>query len=491
NRIMAAQMIAQGQSAEAETARQHLDKLQKKYKSGDFKSDIERLSKDMLDWAVSRFKLQSFVPRFTEDLVTAGQAYYQVKVEQKGKKPLIRVLNPLNLYYTKSPDTKWIKDCDRVVYKERIPVTEVWTLYGHRMTKKDQDRFMENWGKYIVGSEMEILDYAFGSVERTIDFGIQKGIEIPMIDVSYVEWKANTRVVVREPDPELEPVVDGDMDVKLSRLKTRYKFRLDRFEGVRIGEDIYVNAGESKFVVRDPDDPSNVSLTVNGLCYNDRHGEPYSLVLKTKDVADKIDILHYHAENLLALSGTKAIMVNFPDIPVWLDKNHMKRLMKWLGLVKQGVALVDLSQESGGAGRFNNMGDADLEMSQAIITIWDMIDRLEAIAYKVTGVSRQAVGSITQNDGKGTSEIAIQGTQVVTAPLFFTLDELVEEFLTDVVNACRIAYSEGLQGKIVLGAEGQRIFSIKKDKFKLIHFNVNVNGDGSEERDIDTIKAMA
>lgn len=491
NRILAAQMVAQGQSSEAESARQHLDRLQRKYKSGDFKSDIEKLSKDMLDWAVNRFKLQSFVPRFAEDLITAGQAYYQVKVEQVGKKPLIRVLNPLNLYYTKSPDTRWIRDCDRVVYKERMPVTEVWTLYGHRMTKPDQERFMENWGKYIVGSDMEIMDYAFGSLERTIDFNIQKGIEIPMIDVSYVEWKANTRVVVREPDPDMEPVVDSDMDVKLSRLRTRYKFQLDRYEGVRIGEDIYVNAGESKFVVRDPDDPSDVKLTINGLCYNDRNGEPYSLVLKTKDIADKIDILHYHAENLLALSGTKAIMVNFPDIPVWLDANHMKRLMKWLGLVKQGVALVDMSQEGNGSGKFSNMGDADLEMSQAIITIWDMIDRLEAIAYKVTGVSRQSVGSITQNDGKGTSEIAIQGTQVVTAPLFYTLDEIVEEFLTDVVNACRIAYSEGLQGKIVLGHEGQKIFSIKKDQFKLVHFNVHVNGDGTEERDIEEIKLIA
>lgn len=489
NQIKAATIMASGMdSPETVRAKEYLATLEKKYKNGNFKSDIEKYAQDMTDWMIRRFKVKPKGIEIMNDLVTAGQAYYQVKVVQIGKKPLARVINPLNLWYTKSTETKWVKDGERIVYKERIPVTEAWTLYGHKMTEKDQKRFIENWGKYIVGSDIEILDYDFGTVESRHDFFVQKGIEIPMIDISYVEWKANTRVLIEE---EEEAEVDGVTAERIVSRKKRYKYRLDRFEGTRIGEDIYAGMGRSKFVVRDPDDKCNVPLTFNGACYNDRNGEAYSLVLKTDSIAEKIDILHYHAENLLAISGTKAIQVNFADLPTWLGENHMQRLMKWLGLVKQGVAVVDLSQTGQGVGKFANTGDVDLSMSNAILSIFQMLEHLEATAYKVTGVSRQAVGNINQNDGKGTSQIAISGTEVVTAPLFALYDEIMEAFMTDLLNACRIAYKDGLQGMLVLGEAGQRIFSIKSGQFNLAHFNVHLNGDGTTQRDIDSVKEMA
>lgn len=488
NKIKAATMMAQGQQPENIRAQEYLDRIKKKYESGNFKADIEIYAKDMLDWSIQRFKIKSNLVTFMEDLVAAGQCYYQVKVQELGKKPLIRTLNPLNVFYTKNAETKLVKNLDRIVVKDRVPVSVIWTLYGHKMTEDDQEKFLKNFGQYIIDSDLEILDYKFGTVHADMQTYLQKGLEIPLMDISYVEWKANTRVPMIEFE---ESSVEGDVAEAIANRKTRYKYRLDRFEGTRIGEDIYVDAGKSKFVVRDPDDPSNVDLTINGICYNDRNGEPYSLVLKTKDISDKIDILHYHAENLLAISGTRAIMVNFPDIPAWMGSNPTERIMKWLGYLKQGIGIVDYSQVGNGVGKFSQSSDVDLSMSNAILSIFTMLEHLEGTAYKVTGVPRQAVGEITQNDGKGTSEIALQGSDIVTAPLFACFDEIVEAFLTDIVNACRIAYSEGVQGAIILGEEGQRIFSIKKGQFNLAHMNVHINGDGTEQRDLDSVKEVA
>lgn len=488
NKIQAATMVAGDEAPDTVRAQEFLKKLEKKYNEGGFQADIEIAAKRMLTWAIQKFKVRSNLMTFAEDLVAGGQCYYQVKVTQIGRKPISKVVNPLSVFYTKGSETKFIKDCPRVVLKERVPVSVVWSLYGHKMKKIDQDRFVSNWGKYIVGSNMEIIDYEFGTLESKAQFPIQELLNEPMIDVSYVEWKANTKVPMVEVE---ESSVEGASEEKLMKLKKRYKFQLDRYEGTRIGEDIYVEMGKSKFVVRDPDDPSNVPLSINGICYNDRNGEPYSMVLKTKDIADKIDILHYHAENLLAISGTKAIVVNYPDIPVWMGDTEQQRIMKWLGYVKQGVSVVDFSQEGNGVGKFNNMADVDLSMSTAILSIYQMLEQLEATAYKVTGVSRQSVGIVTQSDGKGTSQIAIQGSEIVTAPLFATYDEIVEQYLTDLVNACRIAYSEGLVGKILLGEDGQKVFSIKSKQFNLAYLNVHVNMDGSEQRDLEDVKLVA
>jgi anti-sigma28 factor (negative regulator of flagellin synthesis) len=487
NRLDAA-MAMQQAGDDSKALADHIAKIKEKLESGGYQSDLEILSSKMLRWSLQRFKLRSKLITMVNDWVTAGQAYYQVKVLQTGKAPLIRVVNPMNVFYTKGINTKFIKDCDRVVLKEKIPVTIAWSLYGHKMKESDRQRFIDNFGKYIIDSEIEILGYEFGTVSGHNEPELVKGLEIPMIDVNYVEWLSNTKVPLLEPE---DSTVESANEDRIAKLKTRFKYRLDRYEGIRIGEDIYVEYGKSKYIVRDPDDPSHCSLTINGACFNDRNGEPYSLPLKTRDIADKIDILHYHAENLLAISGTKAIMVNFPDIPAWMGKNPVQRIMKWLGYLKQGLAVVDTSQEGAGVGKFNNMGDVDLSVSNAIMGIYTMIDNLEATAYKITGVPRQALGQITESDGKGTSQIALSSSEVVSELMFTEFDELAEQFLTDVVNACRIAYSKGIQGQLLLGEAGQKLFSIKNDKFKLAHLNVFVNGEGDVQRDLDDVKNVA
>ncbi len=488
NKLKAAQ-IKQSQGDESRELEAYIKKLEAKYASGNFQSELEILSNRMLRWSLQRFKVKSKLITMFDDYVTCGQAYYQVKVLGINKKPLAVAVNPLKVFYTKGHDTKFIRELNRVVIKDKIPVTEIWTLYGHQMKKADQESFIKEYGKYMIDSEMELIGYDFGTIEGMGEMpDMQKGLMIPMMDVSYVEWKANTKVPLLELDGDY---VEGDSQTKLAKVKLRYKYRLDRYEGVRIGEDRYCAMGKSKFIVRDPDDESNCYLTVNGTCYNDRNGEPYSLPLKTKDIADKIDIMHYHAENLLAISGTKAIMINYPDMPAWMGENPTQRIMKWLGYLKQGVAITDLSQEGVGVGKMSHQGNADLSMSTAILSIYQMIDNLEATAYKVTGVPRQAIGNITQSDGKGTSELAIQSSEVVTEPMFTSFDELAEQFVTDLVNACRISYPEGITGNLVLGQEGQKLFTIKNKKFLLAHLNVFLNGEGEVQRDLDQIKEIA
>jgi hypothetical protein len=46
------------------------------------------------------------------------------------------------------------------------------------------------------------------------------------------------------------------------------------------------------------------TLTVNGMFYSDRNGDPYSLVLKTANLQDKFDVLNFYRDNLIAESGT-------------------------------------------------------------------------------------------------------------------------------------------------------------------------------------------
>ena len=61
---------------------------------------------------------------------------------------------------------------------------------------------------------------------------------------------------------------------------------LTRHEGVKIGSEVYITRGESKYIVRSADCPSRCRLSVNGIFFLDKNGDPYSLIAHTMDLQD-------------------------------------------------------------------------------------------------------------------------------------------------------------------------------------------------------------
>jgi hypothetical protein len=59
-----------------------------------------------------------------------------------------------------------------------------------------------------------------------------------------------------------------------------------RHEGTRIGEEIYITRGESENIIRTKDNPNKCRLSVNGLFFLDKNGDPNSMIIKTMDLQD-------------------------------------------------------------------------------------------------------------------------------------------------------------------------------------------------------------
>ena len=150
------------------------------------------------------------------------------------------------------------------------------------MKKKDLDRFIKDFYKLSADDGFEIIDGRLTEVRNSkqIDSNNnQIGLNQSFINVYHVEWKANNKIEYS--DEEFVEVEGNSAEIVLKR-KKKFKYRLDRYEGIRIGEDIYMDMGKSKHIVRSKDNPSNCDLTFNGSTFSDRNGEPYSLVLKTE-----------------------------------------------------------------------------------------------------------------------------------------------------------------------------------------------------------------
>ena len=78
---------------------------------------------------------------------------------------------------------------------------------------------------------------------------------------------------------------------------------MHRYSGVRIGQSIYIIYDKDKDVVRSIDDPTKCTIQLNGIIFENRGVEAYSLVMACAHLQDKYDILHFYRDNIIATSG--------------------------------------------------------------------------------------------------------------------------------------------------------------------------------------------
>jgi len=142
-----------------------------------------------------------------------------------------------------------------------------------------------------------------------------------------VEWLSNTKV--KEDGKEF--------------------YRTDRYEAVRIGQNIYIELGKSENVIRSIEHPNRCHLSVNGMAYSDRNGRPFSLVIATMPLQSKYNLLYYFRDSLIASSGVKGDFLDVAQLPSFLGKTPQERILKWVGYKRKlGIGLIDTSQEGQG-----------------------------------------------------------------------------------------------------------------------------------------------
>lgn len=408
------------------------------------------------------------INRLATDLCVTGEAYFRSWVDEIGKDPQLEVCNPSNIFFAKNNNTTLINECDRVVYREFLTRQEVIKRYGHLMTKDEREKIMTSplvpstYG-YRLNHDSSYPEMGTNISSLNQYHAYHSHYDFNVIEVFHVEWLANNKVGSR--------------------------YRLDRYHVTKIGWDIYVNAGKDDYVLRDVDKPWDCKLTYNGLRFNDENGTPFSMVLKTKDLQDKYDLLHYFRDNLIATSGGKGSRINIPDIPKWMGKTPEERLLKYIQYLKQGVEVLDTSQD--GTAQFNNYGTFDHSLDgRAIAAIDGTIKLLEQNATFVSGTSPQSLGQIEEREAVSNVRVGIKQTSFITKPLRDKFRYLLNQLMTDMVNNSQLAWSDGKKGSYIIGDTHLVSFTLPEKKL-LSSYNVTIVDDGIEEQKREILNQLS
>ena len=191
------------------------------------------------------------------DLLITGYTFFKIKESSSGTNIQIEVLDPLNTFIDRNPESPYIKDSYKVVVRRWLSRQQILNRYGKDLTKEDikniKDTWSDDFGEGTVygqtyASTIQPM-YANSPGHPIDENGMQK-----LIPVYEVEW-----------------------------LETDKDFVMQRYSSVRIGGNIYIINGKDKNVIRSKDNPNYASLSVNGVYFTNRTSKPYSLMLACAD----------------------------------------------------------------------------------------------------------------------------------------------------------------------------------------------------------------
>lgn len=397
------------------------------------------------------------------DLLVTGSTYYKVKPSVSETNIDIEVLNPLNTFVDRNPDSMYVKDSYRAVIRKWLSKQQILNKYGAKLSKEaiKEIRDMDEGGGKT--SAMYIRSMENQCTGRPLTGGLEAGVEVvpgyPIDSYNVYSYRLIPVYEVEWVDVDLE---DGE-------------YIMNRYEGVKIGESIYVLTGKSDNVIRTKDNPTHCTLSLNGIYFVNRGNEPYSLVEACMTLQDKYDITIFFRDNLLANSGTKGDWVDVSMLPTFLGTSLAERLEKFNAYKKAGQAIIDTSQE--GRAFNNNTSFAGFDDSIQVNTIQAfelVLDRLENTCSSITGVFRERLNGIQQRDAVSNVQVGIQNSYMVTRQYFDQLDTLTTDILIDSLNIGKIVWKKGLTGTLVLGDILQRTFISLPEHFTITDYDIHI-----------------
>lgn len=448
-----------------------------------FISDYEIAGQNIVDWTMQSRAIDFANKRklLLTDLLVSGTCYYKVSASPSKSNIELEVLNPINTFIDRNPDSPYLKDSYRSVIRRYLTKDQILHKYGSTLSKDDLERLQSLEHTSADGSSTTYMRsyQSLTAGTPTASDGILAGFEVTPL----LPFERNTSSQYR-----LYEVFEVEW---LEAEKEDDNWVINRYEGVRIGSDIYITTGKAENPVRSMDDPNKCSLSVNGIFYSDRNGDPYSLILKTANLQDKNDILYFYRDNIISESGGTGDWLDVAHLPSFLGGTVAERLLKWKAYKKSGIALFDSSQEGIPMANTTFGGYDDTIKLETIQAIDLAIQRNEETCSMITGVFREKLGGIDQKDAVTNVQVGVRQSTFITKQYYQIMDLMTREILIDTLNLAKVVYKTGISGTLILGERLNKIFTALPEYYTITDYDINISDSAEVAKEQALIQQLS
>jgi len=467
------------------------DTLKEKY-SKEYKSSYTIGAEHLLRLieSDSEIDLSNVKKEISKDYFITGEGYARDIYKGEGKDPKIEVVLPEEVFTNRPIHDKDLKRTSVVVHRRRVSPHHILKELGDRITKEEAERLFSGYTSLasidirgntpdagtIMNSDdlgaMDSLYFKTGWSNSDVLNGpgyLAGGINSEITDFYHVEWLASTRI----------PKPGGG-----------HVYREDRYECYRVGADVYVGGRRCDEAPRTKDEPWKTCLTYRGAINVSRNGVIHSMVNSMREIQDLYDIIMFFRNNMVANSGVSGSRVNVAGIPKALGKKFMDRLTKWITIRKQGLELVDPTEE--GASLFQYYGDFDASVNgNAIQSINAILESLTVQADIVSGVPRQMLGVIEERDAVENVRAGMNQVSVLSLEMFREVDRCLNRVVQGTLDNFKYAYKNKAKEGIYKNGAAMIPFVISPKSVSSSDHKVSVVSSGIENVKLVKIQQLA
>lgn len=391
--------------------------------------------------------------------------YEIVKVGVANGMPKVEVINPLNAFWHKSPETKYIQDALFAGHTKYMTIGEVLDTYGEYLTEEEIARLE---GRKIGGDlddKMRIpKGGAIDKILTSINFNTSGtyGHTSGEYDVSvtHVEWRSQKKIgfieFIDDDGQLVTTMVSEDFEIPDYAVKQKTKQgTIYHFDGIQlkwgwipeiweatvIDGDIYVNVGPRDYQYRSVDDPFNVKLSYHGITYSAMNASPTSLMDRIIPF-DRLFIIAVHKLKTL-LAKDRGQVFHF-DLSMVNPKLGLEKTLYYLN--ELDIDFYDPLQNASQPGAYQRgkiTGATSRSNMQHIMSYINLIAAIDMQISDIAGITRQREGWISPDEAVGNSQQSINRSAVITEAVYFRPhDQLWAEVLNSLVQCAQIAFKD-------------------------------------------------
>lgn len=394
----------------------------------------------------------------------------------------IKVLNPLGVFYHKSPETKYVQDGEFAGYKTKMTVADVIDTY--KSLTEDQLKQLESKYSEINSRDTEKdlyfphreLNYLKAGINSKIgSYGYSYSDEV---DVIHAAWRSLRKVgffTFIDDNGELQTEIVPE-EFKMDKNNPKYvdiewEWVPEIWEGTKIDNDIYVDIRPIPHQEIDPDNPYYQPLPYHGVVYNNMNAAQISTMERMRPFQMLYFIVMHKLKQLIASDKGKAIEI---DVSRLDPKIGLEETLFYLD--KQDIYLYNSAQaaDTPGASTRSAVGNAiDRSNANHIINYLNILAYIDEQIGEVAGVTRSREGQTAPYEAVTNSQQSIMQSSTITEPLFHNHMVHWENVLNYLIDlAIKKFDTEGGVFQNMGQDLKKEVFSIKPGEFKNCKFGV-------------------
>lgn len=473
-----------------------------KYLQKDYKDIAETEAYHALQFLKRKLNLTHEFYKGWKDALIGGEEIYYIGVINGD--PYVERVNPMYFDYEHSLDLEFIDDAAWCRRKMIMSATEIYDRFYDKMSERQLNELLELIDQRPgAGNNPEIrktsIDYESIKLHKINSF-TDNPFDIDHIVVYHCCWKSFKKIgFVTLLNPETgeaeEFQVDEDYKVTGTEQSVEWDWIIEVWEGYRIGDDMYIGIQPIEYQHISADNPNSQKLPYTGVVYNNTNSKPRSLVSMMKPLQYMYIVVWYRLELALSRDKGKVAVMDITQIP----KSMNIDVNKWMHYLSAlGVAFINPydegwdipGREGGKPSQFNQLSSWDLTMSNVIAEYIQLMQKIEDMVAKLTGITPQRQGQIAASELVGNTNTAVSMSYHITEPWFWNHNQVKRRVLTMLLNISKAAWKDSKKYLNYILDDATRAFVQLSDNFFYEDMDIFVDDSTKNQQYIDQLKQL-